>query len=427
MFSGNTVNEKKRSIWKHNTLHELNVFLRRVVALNFTESVWVTAEIGQINESRGHYYLSLLEKNEDEIVAQIQAVIWARDFARIRRQLSANTEGVSADTVLTDGMSIKFRGRLEFHEVYGLKIIIEEIDATYTIGKLELQRLKTIAELKKAGLIGKNSQLFLPRVVQRIAVISSETAAGWQDFLNHIVKNDYGYRFDIQLFQSAMQGSLVERTMLQQLETIKAEKQNFDAIVIIRGGGARLDLAAFDTPSVCEAVARSPLPVLVGIGHDVDQTILDLVAHTSLKTPTAVADFILAHNARFETMILEVNQFVKQYAAEKLREGALQLRQMEDFLKFKTTSSLAQEKLNLKNYLAILPISAHRKIKAESRELDNVDLIIDFLGIESTLKRGFSITRFKGRALTDSAEIQSGDLLETQLLTGVIESRVIKE
>ena len=181
------------------SLYELNEFLRRVVALNFSDSVWVTAEMGQISLSRGHYYIRLLEKEADNIIAELSAVVWAADFKRMQRVFGAATQGV-----LSEGMEVRLKGRLDFHERYGLKFIIEEIDPTYTIGKLEIQRRLLIAELKSEQLLGLNAALSPPSVWQRIAVISSETAAGWADFQNHISENIYAYRFHIQLFPSAM-------------------------------------------------------------------------------------------------------------------------------------------------------------------------------------------------------------------------------
>lgn len=403
------------------SLQELNEFIRRVVALNFSESVWVTAEIGQIKSSRGHFYLDLLQKEGDEVVAQMSGVIWAMEYRRIQRILGANTEGV-----LADGMEIKLKGRLDFHERYGLKIIVEEIDATFTIGKLELERRKVITELQRKGLIGKNAGLNLPSVIQRIAVISSETAAGLQDFLNHIKFNESAYCFDVQLFQSAMQGSLVEKTMLAQLASIKAIHHQFDCVVIIRGGGARLDLTAFDNAAVGEAVAKFPLPVLTGIGHDVDQTVLDLVAHLALKTPTAVADFILTHNLKFESSLLEMGNYLNLYVQKRLdTEGGLLLR-WADLLKYKTQFALKQENQTLDNWEKEMPKRVHQILKYENNQIGNLLKIIELMQIESILKRGFSISRVNGKVVTDADSVPKNAELTTQLSSGILKSKIIE-
>ena len=402
------------------SLYELNEFLRRVIALNFNEAIWITAEIGQINCVRGHYYLDLVQKEDKEIVAQTQGVIWAADYRRIEKQLGDNTEGV-----LAQGMEIRLKGRLDFHERYGLKILIEDIDATFTIGKVEIQRQQLIKDLQRKGLIGLNGALELPSVIQRIAVISSETAAGWQDFKNHIIKNDYRYSFIVQLFQSAMQGSLVEKTLLQQLENIKARKQDFDAVVIIRGGGARMDLVAFDTPSLCEAVARFPLPVLIGIGHDIDQTVLDIVAHTSLKTPTAVADFILNQCARFEGELLEIQSFIKYYAKNRLNTEGGYLARTQEFLRFKTQSVLQSQCYLLDHMQHQLGKDVKKIVQLEKIQLDNFSKMVDLMSVEATLKRGFSITRKNGKVVKSVSTIKKGDLVETILIDGVVESKVV--
>jgi exodeoxyribonuclease VII large subunit len=403
------------------SLHELNEFLRRVIALNFNEAVWVTAEIGQINNVRGHHYLDLLQKEDKDIVAQIPAAIWAADYRRIITKLGDATEGV-----LTAGMEIRFKGRIDFHERFGLKLIIEEIDATYTIGKLEIQRQLLISELKKRGLIGRNSMLPLPTVIQRLAVISSETAAGWQDFKKHIQYNDHGYQFDIQFFQSAMQGSLVEKMLLQQLDTIKEHHRQFDCVIIIRGGGAKLDLVAFDTPSVCEATARFPLPVFTGIGHEIDQTVLDMVAHTSLKTPTAVADFIIAHNARFETDVVDIENFIRYYTKNRLNTEGGALSRTEEFLKFKSQTTLKSQHYLLDHVQNQIKKDGQNALKFEKIKIENLQKTLNLVSIETTLKRGFSITKINGKVVTKVTETYAGAVVETILSDGSVVSEIIE-
>ncbi len=413
------------------SLQELNEFLRRVIALNFNESVWITAEIGQIGLSRGHYYIDLLQKEENAIIAQMSAVIWATDYKRIQRILGSNTvmQGLMAQDalkgVLAEGMEIKLKGRLDFHEKFGLKIIIEDIDATYTIGKLELQRRQLINDLNRKGLLARNKNLRLPTVIQRIAVISSETAAGWQDFRNHISHNDYQYAFDIQFFQSAMQGSLVEKTMMHQLDSIKILSHLFDCVVIIRGGGSRLDLSAFDTPTICETIAKFPIPVITGIGHETDQSVIDLVAHSSLKTPTAVADFIIAHNSRFEASLIEIQNFINHYVSDRLNTEGGKLQLAENSIQSAALYFIKNQQ-NMLDYIEKqVPQYAESAVKFENLKMKNFINIIDLISIEATLKRGFSLTRVNNEYISQLDEIKEGDILETQILDGVFKSKVI--
>ena len=402
------------------SLYELNEFLRRVVALNFSESVWVTAEMGQISLSRGHYYIRLLEKEGEDIIAEMSAVVWSSDFKRIQRVFGAATNGV-----LSEGMEVRLKGRLDFHERYGLKFIVEEIDPTYTIGKLEIQKRQLIAELQSEQLLGLNAALIPPSVWQRIAVISSETAAGWADFQNHILENMYAYRFDIQLFPSAMQGQHVEKELLKQLEHIESEKDCFDAVVIIRGGGAKLDLAAFDNPSVCRAVAKFPLPVLTGIGHEVDYTVLDMVAFTALKTPTAVADFLIERNGQFESSLVEMGHFLNQYVQNRLYTEGGDLSKLDSFLQFQTAFFIKNQAQKLEYCANELPKMVAQILKFENNQLDNTLKIIDLMSVESILNRGFSITRKNGKVVSSISDIQKGDELETQVSDGTILSQTI--
>jgi exodeoxyribonuclease VII large subunit len=402
------------------SLHELNEFLRRVVALNFNESIWVIAEIGQINESRTHRFLSLLEKEGDDVIAELSAVIWASDFRRIKRVLGENTAGI-----LSDGAEVRLRGRLDFHERYGLKFVIEDVDPTFTLGKMELERQELITRLEAEGLLRLNAQHKLPSVLQKLAVISSETAAGWEDFKSHIEENEYGYDFDISFFAAAMQGIFVEKEVIRQLRAIESRKDDFDAVVIIRGGGAKLDLAAFDSGALCRVIAEFPLPVLTGIGHEIDSTVADLVAHTSLKTPTAVADFLLSHNANFESRVLDLGNSLRFYAQNRLNtEGSL-LNRAESILTFPTQFLLKNENQKLDELWRRLAAAPSQILRFENREIDNALKIMDLMSVEATLKRGFSITRrADGSVLTSVEDVKTGDLLTTELSDGSIKNRV---
>ncbi len=403
------------------SLHELNEFLRRVVALNFNESIWVTAEIGQINESRTHRFLSLLEKEGEDVIAELSAVIWASDFRRIKRVLGGNTEGV-----LSDGAEVRLRGRLDFHERYGLKFVIEDVDPTFTLGKMELERQELIASLEAEGLLRLNARLQLPSVLQRLAVISSETAAGWEDFRSHIEENEYAYDFDISFFAAAMQGIFVEKEVIRQLRAIETRKHDFDAVIIIRGGGAKLDLAAFDSGALCRAIADFPLPVLTGIGHEIDSTVADMVAHTSLKTPTAVADFLLSHNAAFESNILDLGNSLRFYAQNRLYTEGGYLTRAESILTFPTQFLLKNEHQKLDELSRRLAAAPAQILKYEDMKIDNALKIMDLMSIEATLKRGFSITRrADGSVLTTVKDVKTGELLEIELSDGHVKSTTV--
>ncbi|MFM2267550.1 MAG: hypothetical protein RL757_991, partial [Bacteroidota bacterium] len=225
------------------SLFEVNEFLQRVVALNFLESVWVTAEIAQINFVREHCYLDLVEKSseQDEVVAQVSAVIWATELRRLLKKM-----GSEEHYILEQGSEVKLQVRADFHVRYGLKLIVEDIDVEYSLGKMALSRRLALLELEKQKLLNANKQLSPPTVWQRLAIISSETSAGWLDFETHLRQNPNHLGFSLTLFPAAMQGEHLEKEIITQLEIIEREKENFDAVVIVRGGGSRLDLSGFD-------------------------------------------------------------------------------------------------------------------------------------------------------------------------------------
>ncbi len=285
------------------TLLELNTKIRNALQDAFPETVWVVAEISEMKENRtGHCYMELVEKDDssDEIRARARATIWSYSWRMIRPYFES-TSGQR----MAQGIKVLVQASVEFHPSYGLSLNIKDIDPTYTIGDLVRRRREIIQQLTEAGVMKMNKELELPLVPQRIAVISSATAAGYQDFVNHLEHNEKGFYFYHRLFEAFMQGSEAVRTILSVLDQIYSMEDQFDAVVIIRGGGATADLGSFDNFELAYAVAQFPLPVITGIGHEKDDTIVDLVAHTRLKTPTAVAEFFITGAMRFYNQLLE--------------------------------------------------------------------------------------------------------------------------
>jgi exodeoxyribonuclease VII large subunit len=404
------------------SLFELQTFLRQVIALNFPEALWVRCEIAQIKQSRGHVYLELVEKaeNEPEPAAQASAVIWQSALRRLQNKLDAN----NLKALLQLGTEVLLRVKVEFHERYGFKLVVEDIDPSYTLGKLEQRRRQLYEQLATQGLLKKNAQVSLRPVLQRLAVISSETAAGYQDFLQHLQENAYGYTFDLHFFPAAMQGNQVETEVLKQLRSIRRQAARFDAVTLLRGGGAKLDLAGFDSLPLCQAVAEFPLPIFTGIGHDVDETLVDLVAHTALKTPTAVADFLIQHNLHFEGELAELSQYLRYLSAEHVHVAELQLNAAAQYLKTNPEFLLKHQEDQLKALTQELPLLARYQQREQVQKIEQLEQICQLLSIEGTLRRGFALVSRDGAPLAQ-AEAQSGDLLEIQFKDGVIQSKVI--
>ncbi|MBI5917471.1 MAG: exodeoxyribonuclease VII large subunit [Bacteroidetes bacterium] len=397
------------------SLFEVHEFIRRVIALNLPEALWVRCELADVKDSRGHFYLDLVQKKEDgdEIIAQGQAVIWQKNYRALQKKL-----GLDMALLLQPGMEILLLAKPEFHERYGLKLMVEDIDPTYTMGKLELKRREIIRQLQAQNLLEKNRRLPLPPVVQRVAVLSSERAAGFQDFLKHLTENSFGYQFQIEFFQAAVQGIQVEKEMADQLQKLARRAADFDAVAIIRGGGARLDLAAFDSLELGKTVANLPLPVLTGIGHDVDETVLDLVAHTSLKTPTAVADFILHHNFAFESGVVNLGQVVKNIGQQALKEKDGQLRHLSQLLDFQLKNNFRQQKLMLDFIEKEIPVQLASHFSKQKIQLESLEKIVRLLSPETAMRRGFSIVLKNGKQVTDASELAVGEEVEVRLHRG---------
>ena len=298
------------------TLSELNKQIGEVLAGAFPVGVWVIGEISELKENRnGHCYLELIEKQGNEIVARSRATIWSYTFRMLKPYFETTT-----GQLFSQGIKILVQVSVEFHPSFGLSLNIRDIDPVYTVGDMALQRNEIINRLKAEGVFDMNRELDLPLVPQKIAVISSSTAAGYQDFINQLQNNPQGYKFYTKLFPATMQGVETVPTIISALEKIYRYEDFFDAVVIIRGGGATADLSSFDNYDLAYHVTQFPLPVITGIGHEKDDTIIDLVAHTRLKTPTAVAEFLIAGVERFAVKLSELETGIIQFAREILTE-----------------------------------------------------------------------------------------------------------
>ena len=323
-------------------LSELNGRVKQAVALSFTAPLWVVAEISELKINRnGHCYLVLIEKEEqgDGIVAQAKATIWSYTFRMLQPYFESTT-----GQPLTEGIKVLVSVSVEFHELYGYSLNIRDIDPTYTLGDMARRRKEIITRLQADGVFEMNKELELPLVPQKIAIVSSETAAGYQDFMDHLTNNDGKYKFYIKLFPAIMQGNQAESSIIEALEQIYGHEDFFDVIVIIRGGGSQADLSCFDNYNLAYFITQLPIPVLTGIGHEKDDSIVDMVAHTRLKTPTAVADFLVNTLAKFDMTIDELNW----HFAQKVDEILLEARNKIEFYT-RAIAPILQEKITKTN------------------------------------------------------------------------------
>lgn len=402
------------------SLAELAGFIRRVFALNLPAAVWVSAELGQVTTSRGHTWLTLVEKEGggEAIVAQLDAVVWASRLAKLQKAYGLKL----VRGVLQQGMSVRLQVTASFHERFGLKLVIEDIDPAHTLGSLEKRRQETLEALHREGLLDRNAQLPVPPVPQRIAVISSDTAAGLADFQRQLKDNRYGYRFKTELYPAAMQGAQTGEEISARLRQIARRKSEYDCIAIVRGGGGKTDLAAFDEYVLCQRVADAPLPVLAGIGHEIDDTVLDRVVHRSLKTPTAVATYLIEKLLEAESHVRYVGQAIQQVVALTVSHETGRLSRLQDGVTRQASIAVQSQRQQTSRLQHELYATAERALNAEALRVDNLITLLDALRPETTLARGYALVSQQGRLITQADQIVPGEV-EVRLRSGRITLR----
>lgn len=376
--------------------------VKRHLEDHFFESVWLQAEISELKQNpSGHCYLTLVEKDprSNALLARASAVVWASTWRMVKPYFEAQT-GRS----LAPGLSVLVRVQVSYSVLYGLSLVIYDIDPSFTVGELELARQRTIARLEAEGMFDMNAQLSLPLLPRRLAVVSSPTAAGWRDFRRQLEGNEYGFRFWLQLFPAVMQGDAAPESIIGALDQIAAEADPFDAVLILRGGGGAMDLVCFDDYELAVNVAQFPLPVLTGIGHDHDFHIVDMVAHTHVKTPTALADWLLDRFSgeawRLDTLVQRLHLAVRTHAAAQL--GALEA------LKIKLVHAVLDRHADALHALDLL----ERRVEAADPRL--------------ALDRGFLIALKDGHRTDRAAAFAPGDRLTLLFRDGSVEAEVSK-
>ena len=405
------------------TLFDLNEYLKRVVALNFQEPIWVSCEISQVNEVRGQVYMDLVQQEDGStnVIAQSSAVIWYKSYLFIKSKVKE-----LLPSILTVGTHVMLKVKVEYHERWGMKLVVEDIDPSYTIGQMEMARQKILQQLLDAGVVNQNQGLRLPKVYNSIAVISSATAAGYKDFLAQLEHNDYGYQISTTLFAAAMQGLNTEREVCKALESIQEKSEKYDAVVIIRGGGSKLDLSGFDNYNIGYKIATFPLPVLTGIGHEIDQSVADVVSHTAFKTPTAVAANLLDHNLTFESEILQMAQWISQLAKDTVTVNKGTLAQADQLLAIQPKVLLQKHLQSIEQIHSTLKQSAKYAIKEIAENLTYAEKIIKLADPMTTLKRGYSLITRDGESVLSSKQLKKGDQVTITYFDGDKTAEIIK-
>lgn len=425
------------------TLYELNSLVRQTIEIGLPKSYWVEAEISELRENGGHCYLELIEKDKryNTPIAKASARCWRQTWGMVKPYFE-NTTGQQ----LRAGMKVLIEVYAQFHEAYGFSWIISDIDPNYTLGDMARKRQEIIKRLKEEGVFDLNKQLDLPLFSQRIAVISSKSAAGYGDFANQLYGNQYGYYFEAELFAATMQGEDVERSIIKALNAINDRCDDFDCVVIIRGGGATSDMSGFDALDLAENVANFPLPIITGIGHDRDECILDMVSHTRVKTPTAAAALLIDNLHTAERRIDDARQRIANLTSRKMEVEKLRLSRLAERLpalfgsvkdKQEARLDILQERLfrlaeirlsNCENIVGQLEkkisLTAEHLLMVEKHRLELLEGRAQNLDPQLLLRRGYSITLVGGKALRDPSQVKQGDKIETRLEKGTIISTI---
>jgi exodeoxyribonuclease VII large subunit len=402
------------------SLYELNQLIRSVIDTALPGTFLVTAEIASC-DVKNHCYLTLVDKDGETTRAEIKAVIWASVFKIISRQFSEAT-GIG----LMKGIKILFEAEVNFHERYGLKLNILNIDPSYTIGELAVRRKEILDRLAREGLKDRNKELEFPLVPQRIGIISSATAAGYEDLMNHLTHNPYGYRFTCRLYEAVMQGDRAEASITNAFQQCLGDSALLDVVVIVRGGGGQTDLHCFDSYEIARVIASLPVPVISGIGHERDVTVVDEVSSMRAKTPTAVADLIITKVRDFEdrmdSLMHTLVHKTRQTASNQRERISACAGNLERAVRKDVIDNAHRLNLLLKGVKFSLKAlqSARERLKAKEAGIHHLDPL-------NVLKRGYSITYSDGKAVRSASEVKVGDVLRTVLhkgeLTGKVESK----
>lgn len=404
------------------SLYELNSIVRSRIESLSAETYWVKAELSELRVSRGHCYMEFVQKAEagNGLVAKARGQVWANRWGLLKTYFEKTT-----GQALSAGMQVLVSVEPTFHELYGFSLNVIDIDPTFTLGDIARRRMEIIRQLKEEGVAEMNKELPLPRLLQRIAVISSATAAGYGDFSDQLQSNQYGLHFLTRLFPATMQGDGVEQSIISALNAIASDMDSWDIVVIIRGGGSTSDLSGFDTLALAENVAQFPLPVITGIGHERDDTVIDMVAHTRVKTPTAAAEFLIHHQAR---ELAAVEEFAERIASlSMLQLHREQVRQQNITAKLPTLLSLVSTREN--NRLSMLwqrlTSACTTRFMKEQHRIERIGDKMQSADPEHVLRLGYSITRINGKAVTDASSLNPGDIVTTTLANGEVMSQVI--
>ena len=428
------------------SLLELNTRIRVTLAEAFPDTCWVRAEMSdvRVNASSGHCYLEFVEKDprSGQLLAKVRGSIWVKTFRMLKPYFEMET-GQS----FTSGLKVLVKVAVEFHELYGLSLTVLDIDPAYTLGDMARRRMEIIRQLQEEGVFTLNKELPFPLLPRRIAIITSPTAAGYEDFLHQLTENKGGYPFYTKLFPALMQGDRTEASVIAALDRIDRHRELFDVVVIIRGGGATSDLNSFDSYLLAANCAQFPLPIITGIGHERDDTVVDLVAHTRLKTPTAVAEFLIARMDLVGEELEGLRQGVVSLTRDHLSRRTTELQLLTTRFPAVVTGRIERDHSLLRILAGRLPTGTSGLLERRRAELEReglrlrngsasllaeggrfIQLTEQFVKMASPdyiLRRGYSLSLKEGRIIKHATDLRSGDELTTRFSDGEVKSTIL--
>lgn len=405
------------------SLYELNGLVKRTIRDRMSETYWVQAELSDVRSNySGHCYLEFIQKDAsgNNLIAKARGIIWSNIYKMLKPYFEQETGQAFAS-----GIKVLVRVSVDFHELYGYSLTVLDIDPTYTVGDMERKRREILRLLEEEGVIDLNKELEMPVLPQRIAVISSATAAGYGDFCNQLSNNPRGYGFYTELFPAIMQGERVEESIIAALDAIYARLEAFDVVVIIRGGGATSDLSGFDTYELAANCAQFPLPIITGIGHERDDTVIDLIAHTRVKTPTAAAAFLIACMDQVADRLDNLSFRLQQGVRNRLLWEHRRIEGLKQRIPSAVYKRISDAKYGLLAANRDLQMATRQCLSMKKHRLELLQQRLNDALPEKQLARGYSITLKNGKAVKDASALKERDTLVTLLYKGKVES-VIK-
>lgn len=404
------------------SLYELNNLVKQALRRHLPDTYWIEAELSDVRSNySGHCYLEFVQKDAsgNTLIAKARGTIWSNVYKMLKPYFEEETGQAFAS-----GIKVRVCVSVEFHELYGHSLTVVDIDPTYTVGDMVRKRREILRRLEEEGVLDLNKELDFPMLPQRIAVISSATAAGYGDFCNQLERNPYGLVFYPKLFPAIMQGERVEESIIAALDRIYAEMEHWDAVVIIRGGGATSDLSGFDSYDLAANCAQFPLPIITGIGHERDDTVIDSVVHTRVKTPTAAAEFLISCMYESALMLEDYTNRIIGGVEVRMEREKHRLERLTERIPMTTNMYLQRGHFKIETIWQRLETALQHKMIKETHRLSLLEHRVMAASPEHLLKKGYSITMLNGKAVTDASTLKKGDRIVTMLHRGKIESEI---